>query len=91
MIRQAIENEILVLIKEMDQKIDCLEKIIAKQQSVITKSDKKDNDWNKNVKQLSQMQYEISEELDNSMKNLKNIILKSEKVLNEAKGNETEG
>ena len=43
MIRQAIENEILVLIKEMDQKIDCLEKIIAKQQSVITKSDKKDN------------------------------------------------
>lgn len=84
--KQMIEDEILTLMKEMDQKIECLEKLISEQQDFTGK--KKEQNWNESVKKLSEMQYEMSEELNSSMKKLKNIIVKSEKILSDAQENE---
>ncbi|WP_177504111.1 hypothetical protein [Anaerosinus sp.] len=89
--KQMIEDEILTLMKEMDQKIECLEKLISQQQDSTEKDreKKKQENWSENVKKISAMQYEMSEELSHSMKNLKSIIVKSEKLLSDAQANES--
>ncbi|WIW69646.1 hypothetical protein [Anaerosinus gibii] len=89
--KQMIEDEILTLMKEMDQKIECLEKLISQQQDSTEKDREKktQENWSENVKKISAMQYEMSEELSHSMKNLKSIIVKSEKLLSDAQANES--
>ena len=89
--KQMIEDEILTLMKEMDQKIECLEKLISQQQDSTEKDreKKKQENWSENVKKISAMQYEMSEELSHSMINLKSIIVKSEKLLSDAQANES--
>lgn len=89
--KQMIEDEILTLMKEMDQKFECLEKLISQQQDSTEKDREKktQENWSENVKKISAMQYEMSEELSHSMKNLKSIIVKSEKLLSDAQANES--
>lgn len=45
----------------------------------------KQKHWNQPMQDLSQMQYELSNEISAGIEKLKRIILQSEKVLNEAK------